>query len=218
MTLMHTLNILNYAFVKGSILAILLKSRSKKSFGLFRVMKLSAKKWMVYHYKWHIIQHLKICLMWLEKTNYSKNQLYADEQVKKVFSPAPFVFFRSTRNLKSYLVKSKIYPLERKVGSEKCNSKPCLVCLIKSLWNGHFKSFQTKGEYKINLLISCNDKCIIYLLSLKVCGLRYFVLPLINLDSSGIIIKRILRKQKEGRSICSHLFLSIFLQLIITVS
>ena len=28
--------------------------------------------------------------------------LHADEQVKKVFSPAPFVSFRSTRNLKSY--------------------------------------------------------------------------------------------------------------------
>ena len=37
--------------------------------------------------------------------------LYADEQVKKVFSPAPFASFRSPRNLKSYLVRSKIYPL-----------------------------------------------------------------------------------------------------------
>ena len=42
--------------------------------------------------------------------------LCADEEVKKVFSPDPFVSFRSTKNLKSYLVKSKIYPLERKVG------------------------------------------------------------------------------------------------------
>ena len=40
--------------------------------------------------------------------------LYADEQVKKVFSTAPFVSFRSTRNLKSYLLRSKIYALERK--------------------------------------------------------------------------------------------------------
>ena len=46
--------------------------------------------------------------------------LYADEEVKKVFSPAPFVSFRSTRNLKSYLIRSKIYPRERKAGSEKC--------------------------------------------------------------------------------------------------
>ena len=50
--------------------------------------------------------------------------LYADEQVKK---PAPFVSFRSMRNLKSYLVRSKIRPRERKVGSEKRKSKRCLV-------------------------------------------------------------------------------------------
>ena len=55
--------------------------------------------------------------------------LYADKQVKKVFSPAPFVSFRSTRNLKSYLVRSKIYLLKRKVCSEKYKDKSCLVCL-----------------------------------------------------------------------------------------
>ena len=55
--------------------------------------------------------------------------LYADEEVKKVFSPAPFVSFRSTIKLTSYLVRSKIYPIERKVGSKKCKSKRCLVCL-----------------------------------------------------------------------------------------
>ena len=44
---------------------------------------------------------------------------YADDEVKKMFSPAPFVSFRSTRNLKSYLERSKIYTLERKVGVKK---------------------------------------------------------------------------------------------------
>ena len=44
---------------------------------------------------------------------------YTDEQVKKVFSPAPFVYFRSTTYSKRYLVRSKIYPLERKRGSGK---------------------------------------------------------------------------------------------------
>ena len=55
--------------------------------------------------------------------------LYADKEVKKVFSPAPFISFTSTRNLKSYLVRSKIYPLERKVGFEKCKSKHVFKCL-----------------------------------------------------------------------------------------
>ena len=73
--------------------------------------------------------------------------LYTDEQVKKVFSPAPFVSFRNTRNLKSYLVRSNIYPLERKVGSEKCKSKRYLVYLNVS--ETHiFQSFQTKERIR----------------------------------------------------------------------
>ena len=55
--------------------------------------------------------------------------LYADPETKRVFTPAPFVSFRSARNLKSFLVRSKVYPLKRKVGSAKCNSKRCQVCL-----------------------------------------------------------------------------------------
>ena len=50
---------------------------------------------------------------------------YADPETKRVFMPAPFVSFRSARNLKSFLVRSKVYPLERKVGSTKCNGKCC---------------------------------------------------------------------------------------------
>ena len=42
--------------------------------------------------------------------------LYADQVVKEVFTPAPFVSFRSARNLTSFLVRSKVYPLERKTG------------------------------------------------------------------------------------------------------
>ena len=101
-----------------------------------------------------------------------KLQLYADKQIKKVVSLAPFVSFRSTRNLKSYLVRSKIYPLRRKVGSEKCMSKRCLVCLNVSETD-ILKSFQTKEQYKINHQLNCNGKCLIYLLYFKECGLQY---------------------------------------------
>ena len=34
--------------------------------------------------------------------------LYADPETKRVFMPAPFVFFQSARNLKSFLVRSKV--------------------------------------------------------------------------------------------------------------
>ena len=71
--------------------------------------------------------------------------LYAYRQVQKVFSPARFVFLRSMRNLKSNLVRSMIYPLERKVGSEECKSKRCLVCLSVSKTD-IFQSFQTKEQ------------------------------------------------------------------------
>ena len=36
--------------------------------------------------------------------------------------------------------------------------------------------------------------------------------PLTNLDSGVIITRKIIRKPKEGRNICSHLFLITFLQ------
>ena len=94
--------------------------------------------------------------------------LYADLESKRVFTP--FVSFRSARNLKSFLVRSKVYPPERKLGSAKCNDKRCQVCLsIKETDTSG--SFQTKQKYKINHHLNYNDKCLIYLLSCKVCGL-----------------------------------------------
>ena len=126
--------------------------------------------------------------------------LYADEQVKKVFSPAPFVSFRSMRNLKSYLVRSKIYPLERKVGSEKCKSKRCLVCLNISETD-ILQLFQTKEQYKINLQLNCNDKCLIIYFPLKYVVCSTSVPALINLDPGGIITRKIIGKQKGGRNI-----------------
>ena len=70
------------------------------------------------------------------------------------------------------MVRSKIHPLERKVGSEKCKNERYLVCLNVSETDV-CQSFQTKEEYNINHQLNCNDKCLIYLLSCKVCGLQY---------------------------------------------
>ena len=98
--------------------------------------------------------------------------LYADPETKRVFTPAPFFSFRSFRNLKSFLVNSEVYPLERKVGSAKCNGKRCQVCLNVNE-TANFEPFQTKQKYKINHHLNYNDKFLIYLLSCKVCGLQY---------------------------------------------
>ena len=98
--------------------------------------------------------------------------LYADPETKRAFTSAPFVSFRSARSSKSFLVRSKVYLLERKVGSAKCNGKRCQVCL-KINDTDTFESFQTKQKCKINHHLNCNDKFLIYLLSCKVCGLQY---------------------------------------------
>ena len=76
--------------------------------------------------------------------------LYVDESVKNVFTPAPFVSFRSGCSLSNHLVRFKVYPLERKRGSFKCSKKTCKTCenvnetttfkslktLITFSWNG----------------------------------------------------------------------------------
>ena len=46
--------------------------------------------------------------------------LYVNEQAKNVFTPGPMISFRSARKLSSYLVRAKLYPIERTVGSFKC--------------------------------------------------------------------------------------------------
>ena len=46
--------------------------------------------------------------------------LYMDNEVERVFTPEPMISFRSARKLSSYLVRAKIYPTERTVGSYKC--------------------------------------------------------------------------------------------------
>ena len=100
------------------------------------------------------------------------NILCSDAEIRKIFTLSPFVAYRSARIFKSVLVRSKVYPLERTVGSSKCGSKRCQVCLNVSETN-IFESFQTKKQYKINHHLDCNDKCLIYLLSFKTCGLQY---------------------------------------------
>ena len=43
--------------------------------------------------------------------------LYAEEKVKRIFTPAPFVSFRSGYSLRNHLVTAKVYPLIREKGT-----------------------------------------------------------------------------------------------------
>ena len=54
--------------------------------------------------------------------------LNMNEEVKKTFSPGPMVSFRNAGKLSGYLVRAKLYPLQRKVGSSKCCKQRWEVC------------------------------------------------------------------------------------------
>ena len=55
--------------------------------------------------------------------------LYMNQEVKSVFTPGRIVSYRCAKKISSYLVRAKLYPLERKVGSENCGKSRCEVCL-----------------------------------------------------------------------------------------
>ena len=93
-----------------------------------------------------------------------QNILYQDETVKRVFTPFPMVSYRNARKLSSYLVRAKLYSLERKRGSSKCGSSRCQVC--NNIEETEiFSSTVTRETYKINHHLCCNGKCLIYLLT-----------------------------------------------------
>ena len=52
-----------------------------------------------------------------------------DNEVKRVFTHKPIISLRSARKLNSYLVRAKLYPTERTIGSYKCGGKRCDVCI-----------------------------------------------------------------------------------------
>ena len=52
-----------------------------------------------------------------------------DKEVKKLFPVPPMVNFKSAWKLSSYFARAKFYPLQRTVGSFKCNKTACEVCL-----------------------------------------------------------------------------------------
>ena len=100
------------------------------------------------------------------------NIFYLNENAKEVFMPGPMVTFPISRKLSSYLVRTKLYPLERVTGSCKCHGKRCAVCLNVNE-TSTFTSSVTHETYKINHKFDCNNKCLIYLLTCKQCLKQY---------------------------------------------
>ena len=52
-----------------------------------------------------------------------------NEEVKTAFTPGPMISFRNAKKLSSYLVRAKLYPIERTVESFKCNGKSYQIFL-----------------------------------------------------------------------------------------
>ena len=80
--------------------------------------------------------------------------------------------FRSARKISSYLVRAKLYPLERRVGFFKCGSRRCQVCSNVTKTET-FTSTSTYQTYKITHEFDCNESSLIYLLTCKICRKQY---------------------------------------------
>ena len=87
-----------------------------------------------------------------------------NDEVKRVFTQKPMASFRSSFKISSYLVRTKLYPIERIVRSFRCGSKRCEVCKYITETD-NFTSSVTGETYKINHHLDCNDKCLVYLLT-----------------------------------------------------
>ena len=102
--------------------------------------------------------------------------LYMDKEVKKVFTLRPMVSSCSARKLSSYLVRAKLYPLERTVGSYKCKGKRCQLC-NNITETDSFTCSNDHLNYKINHKFDCN--CLIYLITCNRC-LKQYIAQTVN--------------------------------------
>ena len=98
--------------------------------------------------------------------------LYINEELKLLFTPGPMVSFRSSRKISSYLVRAKLYPVERSVGSFNCKRPRCQICTYLTETDS-FTSTVTGETYKINHKFDCMEKCLIYLLTCNKCRKQY---------------------------------------------
>ena len=98
--------------------------------------------------------------------------LNIDQKVKEVFISQPMVSVRRARKLSSYLVRAKLYPLERRVDSYKCRCNCCQVC-HSITGTDMFICNNDQRSYKFNLRFDGNKKCLIYLLTCNCCQTQY---------------------------------------------
>ena len=91
-----------------------------------------------------------------------------NQKVKEVFSSQPMVSSRSASKLSSYIVRVKLYPLSRRVGSYKYCCNRCQVCRSVTETDMLICN-NNRGSYKINHSFDSNGKCLMYLLTCNCC-------------------------------------------------
>ena len=102
--------------------------------------------------------------------NNNVDLLHMYQEVQRTFTLQPMVSYRSARKLSSYLVRAKLYPIERKVGSGKCNGKYCEVCKNVLETNAFTCSNdQTTCKTKFD----CNEKSLVYIIKRNKCLKQY---------------------------------------------
>ena len=89
-----------------------------------------------------------------------------NQEVKNVFTPGSTVSFKSATKISSYLVRAKVYPLERKIASDRCY---CWKICLNIEETDTFTSTITGESFKIHHKLNCDDNCLIYLLTCKCC-------------------------------------------------
>ena len=132
-----------------------------------------------------------------------------DQGAQGVFTPGFMTTFRSARKLSSLLVRAKLYPLERTVGSCKCYRKRCEVC-DNVTETSTFTSTVTQNTYKINHQFNCSEKCLVYLLKCNKCFKQNVRQTGTNSVGGRITINLMIENSKELNLACSNIFLVIY--------
>ena len=123
-----------------------------------------------------------------------------------MFTPKSMISFRSARKLSSYLVRAKLYPTERTVGSYKCGGKRCEVC-INVNETPTVTSSVTGDTYIINHRFDCNERCLVYLLTCNKCKMQYVGQTIDQFRSRWNNYKSDSRKHVQGATCMQqHLF------------
>ena len=102
----------------------------------------------------------------------NKYLLNMNAEVKQTFTPVPMVSYRSSRKLSSYLVRAKLYPIDRTVESKSCGKKQCEEC-VNVCETDTFSSTVNEEMFKINHNLNCDDMCLICLFMCECCGKQY---------------------------------------------